>query len=187
MTENRNYLQKYAMQFGAYLGIYYILKFFLFPMGLTVPFLQLIFLVLTIAVPFLAYYYGRKYRNKVCGGSINFMQAWMFMVFMYMFASLLAAVAHYIYFQFIDQGFLVNAYTGMIQDMKRMNLPGVTASLNQFEESLKIIGALSPIELTMQLISLNIFYGSLLAIPTALILMKKKPGISNVQQTEDNH
>ncbi len=37
---NRSYLQKYAMHFGTYMGIYWILKFILFPAGIphTFPF-----------------------------------------------------------------------------------------------------------------------------------------------------
>jgi len=39
MTENKGYLQRYAMLFGTYLGGFWILKFILFPLGLTTPFL----------------------------------------------------------------------------------------------------------------------------------------------------
>ena len=57
MTENRNYLQKYAMHFGTYMGAYWILKFILFPLGFTIPFLSLLFMGLTIGVPFIGYHY----------------------------------------------------------------------------------------------------------------------------------
>nr|DAZ07298.1 MAG TPA: hypothetical protein [Caudoviricetes sp.] len=32
MTESRSNLQKYAMHFGTYMGVYWILKFILFPL-----------------------------------------------------------------------------------------------------------------------------------------------------------
>ena len=38
MTENRGYMQRYAMLFGTYMGGFWILKFILFPVGLSVPF-----------------------------------------------------------------------------------------------------------------------------------------------------
>lgn len=109
MAENKGYMQ-YAMLFGTYLGGYWILKFILFPLGLTIPFLSFLFVGLTLCVPFMGYYYVRMYRNTVCGGGISFLHAWIFTVFMYMFAALLTAVAHYIYFRFIDHGFVINAY-----------------------------------------------------------------------------
>ena len=110
MTENRSYLQKYAMHFGTYMGIYWILKFILFPLGFHIPFLSLLFVILTLAVPFIGYHYVKMYRDKICGGSIQFSHAVLFTIFMYMFASLLVAVAHYAYFQFIDHGFIINSY-----------------------------------------------------------------------------
>ncbi len=98
------------MHFGTYMGIYWILKFILFPLGFHIPFLSLLFVILTLSVPFIGYHYAKMYRDKICGGSIQFSHAMLFTIFMYMFASLLVAVAHYAYFQFIDHGFIVNSY-----------------------------------------------------------------------------
>lgn len=115
MAENRGYMQRYAMLFGTYMGGFWILKFILFPVGLSVPFLLFLFMGLTLCVPFMGYYYARMYRNQVCGGGISFLHAWVFTVFMYMFAALLAAVAHYIYFRFIDHGYVINTCETMVR------------------------------------------------------------------------
>lgn len=165
------------MLFGTYLGAFWILKFILFPLGLTVPFFLLLFGVLTMCVPFMGYYYVRLYRNQVCGGSIGFLHAWIFTVFMYMFAALLTALAHYIYFRFIDQGFVLNAYEGILNSVEGNTamVPGMEIYIEQFKEVLSVLRTLSPIEITMQLMSQNVFYGSLLAIPTALFAMKRPP------------
>ena len=74
MAENKGYMQ-YAMLFGTYLGGYWILKFILFPLGLTIPFLSFLFVGLTLCVPFMGYYYVRMYRNTVCSGSISFLHS----------------------------------------------------------------------------------------------------------------
>lgn len=47
------------MHFGTYMGAYWILKFILFPLGLTIPFLLFLFFGLTLGVPFMGYYYAR--------------------------------------------------------------------------------------------------------------------------------
>ena len=88
MTENRSYLQKYAMHFGTYMGAYWILKFILLPLMFAIPFFQLLYVILTLAVPIIGYYYVKIYRDKVCGGAIQFSHAVLFTIFMYMFASL---------------------------------------------------------------------------------------------------
>lgn len=96
-------------------------------------------------------------------------------VFMYMFACMLTAVAHYVYFQFIDHGFIVNYYLNLFEELKNMNNIGSMGdTFKQMEEAFMALGNLTPIELTMQLISQNVLYGSFLAIPTALFVMKKK-------------
>lgn len=121
MAENRGYMQRYAMLFGTYMGGFWILKFILFPVGLSVPFLLFLFMGLTLCVPFMGYYYARMYRNQVCGGGISFLHAWVFTVFMYMFAALLAAVAHYIYFRFIDHGYVINTCETMVDTLAQSN------------------------------------------------------------------
>ena len=179
MAENRGYMQRYAMLFGTYMGGYWILKFILFPLGLMVPFLLFLFAGLTVCVPFMGYYYTRMYRNHVCGGNIGFLQAWIFTVFMYIFAALLTAVAHYIYFRFIDHGFVINTYENMLDSFSQDNIPGVEIYVNQLKDALAVMQTLTPIDITMQLMSQNVFYGSLLAIPTALFAMRKKQEASN--------
>ena len=135
MTENRNYLQKYAMHFGTYMGMYWILKFILFPLGFTIPFLLFLFMCLTLAVPFLGYHYAKMYRNKICGGTIGFAHACLFTLFMYMFASLLVAVAHYIYFQFIDHGFIINSYI-QLWDELMTNTPALIENKEVIKETI---------------------------------------------------
>ncbi len=162
------------MHFGTYMGAYWILKFILFPLGLTIPFLLFLFIGLTLGVPFMGYYYARMYRNKICGGEISFVQAWIFTVFMYMFAALLTAMAHFIYFRFIDQGFIINTYTALLDSTLQAGIPGMSSYINQFKETMEVLRSLSPIDITLQLLSQNVFYGSILAIPTALVVKRKK-------------
>ena len=51
------------MHFGTYMGVYWILKFILFPLGLSIPFLLFLFFGLTLGVTFMGYYYARTYRK----------------------------------------------------------------------------------------------------------------------------
>lgn len=161
------------MHFGTYMGIYWILKFILFPLGLSIPFLLFLFIGLTLGVPFMGFYYVRTFRNKICGGSIRFGQAWIFTISMYMFAALLTAVAHFIYFRFIDHGFILQTYMAMLENLDKANMPGTNAYIEQLRDVMDTVGSLTPIDITMQLLSQNVFYGILLAIPTALFVMKK--------------
>lgn len=177
MAENRGYIQRCAMLYGAYLGVFWIVGAAFFPLGLSNPFLFLVFIGFVLCGPFIAYRHVRTYRNAVCGGSMSFSHAWVFTVLMYMFAALLAAAAHYIYFRFIDQGYIINTYSKLVEDFfaQGVSMPGMDAYEEQLEVALDQLSMLTPIEITMQLFSNNVFWGILLAIPTALFAMKKRP------------
>lgn len=172
MVENKTNLRGYAMQYGTCMGLYWIFKFIFFPLGLQVPFLELVFMVLTLAVPVLGYVYARRFRDRYCEGYLSFFQALAFCFMMYMFASILTAVAHYVYFRYMDNGYLFEAYDRLLQQAGEME--GMESLVKQMNEVLEAFRQLSPIQLTMQLISQNIFYGSLIAFPTALLVMRRK-------------
>ena len=175
MTQNQPIsLQQTAMYFGTLMGLFWIIKFTFLPLGFTIPLLQLLFVLLTFFVPILGYLYARKFRNRYCGGSITFSRAFAFTVLMYLFAALLAAVAHYIYFRYIDNGFLIDSYIGQLEAMKPTATEELKESIDQFIEGFSLISSLSPIQLTFQLISQNFLYGTRLALPTALLVMRRK-------------
>ena len=122
--------------------------------------------------------YVKIYRDKVCGGAIQFSHAVLFTIFMYMFASLLVAVAHYIYFQFIDHGFIFNALADFWNQAIEQS-PALQENKELMKDMFDAdkINSLSAIDITMQMLSSDVFFGSILAIPTGLMVMKKaKPG-----------
>lgn len=171
------------MLFGAYLGVYWIIGAVFFPLGLANPLLFLLFIAFVIGGPFVGYYYVKTYRKQACGGYISFSHAWLFSMLMYVFAALLAAAAHYIYFRFIDGGYIINTYTSLINDFFSQNTTaaGMTPYKEQMEQALEQLSKFTPIDITMQIFSNNIFWGILLAIPTALFAMKKNNGANPIQ------
>ncbi len=173
-TERPITLQEHAMRFGTYMGLFWIIKFIFLPVGFSVPLLHLLFLALTVFVPVLGLIYIRRYRDIYCEGAISFAKAFFFTILMYLFASLLTAVAHYIYFRFIDNGYLINSYIGQLESMKVSASNEMTATIEQLTDALGIISSLSPLELASQLLSQNFFCGLFLAFPSALLTMKRK-------------
>ena len=175
MTNYKPTLQECAMRYGTGMGLLWAFKFMLFPLGLRIPFLQLLFIVLTIGVPFLGIHICQKVtENGIVAEASLFHVRFYSLPLLYMFASLFVAVVHYIYFRYIDGGFVFEAYRSILNQFKETAGPELTTSLNQFEEAIDLLSGLTPLEMTFQLISQNMFYGMLMAIPTALIVMRKK-------------
>lgn len=183
-----NGLLNCAMTYGTAMGGYWIAKFMLVPFIFTVPLTSMIFLLLTAAVPILGYYFTRQYRDKYCPeGRVPFMQAWIFCLLMYMFAALLVSVAHYVFFRYVDDGAMLAAYSGVLEQMQQAD-PSLTAGVEQYQEAIKMLSSLTPIELTVQMISSNIFYGMIFSLPTALLVSlggkKKESGGQWVNNNE---
>ncbi len=175
MNETRRYLNQYAMLLGTYMGVYWIAKFCLIPAGLTNTFLMLLFIGLTLCVPFMAYFYTKLYRDRVLGGGIGFTHAWLFITSMFIYASLLTAVGHYVYLEFMDNGYIINTYNGMLNELKAEQIPGTEEYITQMRQGLELLAGMSPIELVVQQLSNNIFIGMLLALPIALAVRKNIP------------
>lgn len=176
MTDNqRNNLQQDAMRYGTIMGIFWTLKFILFPMGMTSPMLLMAFFLLTLIVPVVGFFMARQYRDRECGGVLTFSKAFLFTAFMYLFATLFVTVAHYIYFRYMDNGLIVSTYQDLLTQMATLATSDeMKTSIDQFQQALDIIAGLSPLEISIQLITQDVFYCTLIALPTAL-LVKRNP------------
>ena len=163
-----------AMVYGTSMGVFWILKFLLVPFIFTVPFTSLFFLGLTAAVPFLGYFFARQYRNRYCvDARVGFMQAWVFCLLMYAFAALLVSVGHYVFFRYVDGGALVASYMNVLDELQA-TAPEMEGMVTQYRQAAELVAAYTPIELTVQLILNNLFYGMLLSLPTAFIVSLKQ-------------
>ena len=162
------------MRYGTMMGIFWTLKFVLFPLGMQSPLLLMAFFLLTLIVPVVGFFLVRQYRDRECNGVLTFSRAFLFTSFMYLFAALFATIAHYVYFRYIDGGLIVNTYQDMLTQMEAIATADMKASLDQFQQALDIIASLSPLEISIQLITQNVFYCTLIALPTAL-LVKRNP------------
>lgn len=172
MIEKKPSLQEGAMRYGTAMGIFWTIKFILFPMGMKMPLLLMLFFFLTLAVPILGYQFARKYRDRECEGIISYSRAFLFTAFMYMFATLFATIIHYVYFRYIDNGLIVNTYHDMLNQLSAGATGELETSINQIREALNVIAQLTPVEISLQLISQNLFYCTIIAAFTAMFVMR---------------
>lgn len=176
----------YAMNFGVVMGAYNIVKFCLFPLSLHSTMAALLFLGLTLVVPFLVFQLAKRYRDQYCGGQIDFTRALTFSVLTMAFGALLASVAHYIYFAFIDGGAMVEALVQSIEQLQSVDLSTLeevdadaVAQYGQYVEAMQQtaqqLQAMSPIEMTMGMLSNNFSWSLILSLPIALFVKKINP------------
>ena len=112
----RAVMTRYATFCGTLMGLFWLAKFTLVPLGIIMPLLMFLFLALSLCVPFIAYAMARNYRNRYRAGVIGFGEAWLFLFLIFLYASLLTAMGYFIYFRFIDGGFILNSLEEMVNE-----------------------------------------------------------------------
>ena len=186
MNNEQPTMMNCAMNFGAVVGVYYIVKFCLFPLSLHSTMAALLFLGLTLVVPVLIYRLAKRFRDQYCGGLIDFTRAFAFTMLTMSCGSLLASVAHYVYFAFIDGGAMAGALVQSIEQLQGVDfgaLEGANAdSIAQFnqyiefmQQTVEQIRAMSPIDITIGMLSNNVSWSVILSLPIALIVSLRRP------------
>ena len=166
MEENKGMLLKSAMSYGLAMGIYWVIKYLFLIFGYNYTACLYIYELLSIAVPFIAYYMTRRYRDEI-GGAISFFHAWRFGILLYLFAAIIVSIEHFVFYKFIaPYDFLQNTMS------QAMNL------LQNMDANSELIDAMSqtnltPIHMAIQGIFNNIFYGIILSIPVAALVRRK--------------
>lgn len=165
MGEHRNLLLKAAMTYGLAMGVYWVMKYIFFVLSLSVPMMSVIYWMLTMAVPLIAYRMTKLYRLQI-GGKIGFFHAWQFGILLYFFAALIVSLAHYVFYRYIAPPDFVASTIGQFATM--MNGSNMDPELLKELQAMQI----TPIQMAIQGIFNNLFYGIILSIPVAAILCR---------------
>lgn len=124
--------------------------------------------LLAMATPFFVGWLLIRFRDYALKGVISFRRALAFSVFTFFYASMLFAVAQYVYFRFLDNGTLVSMLTSTIKTLEPFyRAQGV--SIEGLKQSIAMIGELSPVEVSFIFMMQNIFMGFFMSFPIALV------------------
>ena len=63
---------------------------------------------------------------------------------------------------------------GLLATLNREELPGMEEYLRQMKENLDMVSSLTPTDIVLKMLGSNIYYCTLLSIPTALVAMRRK-------------
>ena len=163
MEEKKDLLMKGAMTYGLSMGIYWVVKYLFFIFSIGTPSLGLVYWALTLAVPFIAYHMTRRYRTEI-GGTISFGHAWQFGILLYFFAAVILSLEIFVFYRFIAPPDLlpdtIKQLTTLLQDSQVT--PEMIDSLQKID--------FSPIQMAIQSIFNNVFYGIIFSLPVAALV-----------------
>ena len=173
--EEYKQLKAFARQDGALLSLLWIGALVCYVQGITNPLLGLVSLILIVASPFYAASRLRHFRDEAREGTISYLRAYGYTVMTYFYAGLLLAVAVFVYFNFMDNGYLLGQISKMMnteESQQMIKMYGLTTE--QMKQGLAELASLRPIDYALNMLTINISLGFLLGLPIAAVMQRVK-------------
>jgi hypothetical protein len=91
----------------------------------------------------------------------------------------LFAVAQYLYFAFLDNGFLLSQMSRMVSTDEARQMLQQYGMTQMVEESLEEMATIRPIDYALNMLTVNISLGFILGLPISLVKQRTKARIEN--------
>lgn len=177
-------LKAFARQDGTILGVIWIVSFACFIGEFSNPLLGMVALILAVISPFFVAMRLRKFRDHIRDGNISFRRALAYGILMFFYASLLFAIAQYVYFRYFDHGFLVGQYNSMFSTPEAKNMMKAMQAGEQIKNGINLLASLRPIEIVFEFLSMNISIGILLSVPIAALMRSTSTTINSINKQQ---
>ena len=167
-------LKAFARQDGALLALLWIGSLICYIQGLSSPIMGMLAIILIVASPFFAASRLRHFRNNARDGIISFGRGYAYTILIFFYGGLLLAAAIYMYFAFIDGGFLMAKLTEAVHSEEGRQLLQAYGMMEQMNEQLKQLSTMRPIDFALNMLTINIMSGMFLGLPIAAVMQKVK-------------
>ena len=109
-------VRAYAKLHGLFMGLLWIASFACFVEAQQEPGFSMLFDVTLFMIPVAGHYSVCFFRDKVLGGTISFRRAFLFLMMIFFYATLLLALSQWAYFQFLDNGTVFSSMISKVND-----------------------------------------------------------------------
>ena len=167
-------LKAYARQDGFFLAILWIVSFACYIMGLSNQMLAMAALLMIVMTPFFVANRLRKFRDEGREGIISFARSYAYIIFVFFYGAVLLAVAQYLYFAYMDNGYLVSSFAKMISTDEGRTMLEQYGMTKVVDDSLAEMAITRPIDYALNILTINITLGFILGIPIGLIMQRKR-------------
>lgn len=167
-------LKAFARQDGAMLAMLWIGSFVFYLLGLSNPIMGLVAMLSICSSPFYVASRLRHFRDYGREGVISFARSYAYTILVFFYAGVLLAIAIYLYFAFIDKGFLIGKITEVIQSPEGKQMIQAYGMEAEMEENIKYMSALRPIDFALNMLTINIITGFILGVPIAAFMQRRE-------------
>lgn len=159
MKEDKSQLVEYAMHSGIFLGLFWVLKYFLQIAGNDFPVVHTFTTILSFGTPVLFLYFLSNYKIKTVNTVISYWHGVQFGILLFFFASIWESIAALVHVTWIDVQYIGTFYQKMTETMKSLNFE------DSLLKSIENRPAPSPISYIVNNVILsNVFLGLLLSL-----------------------
>ncbi|MBR3478719.1 MAG: DUF4199 domain-containing protein [Bacteroidaceae bacterium] len=171
--------REFSLEYGTILGIIWLITFFtcmngMMGGGALLMLFGMGFMGISALMPF---YLAWRYKQHLKPGDrVPMGIAWLFSALMFFYASIIAGVGEYIYFQYIDKGRAMEYFMQFLSSPEteaQYKTIGASELLEQSKTALAELANLTPLDLTLNIFANNLFIALLLSLPVAFVAHRK--------------
>lgn len=171
--------REFSLEYGTILGIIWLITFFtcmngMMGGGALLMLFGMGFMGISTLMPF---YLAWRYKQHLKPGDrVPMGIAWLFSALMFFYASIIAGVGEYIYFQYIDKGRAMEYFMQFLSSPEteaQYKIIGASELLEQSKTALAELANLTPLDLTLNIFANNLFIALLLSLPVAFVAHRK--------------
>ena len=167
-------LKAFARQDGALLALLWISASLLYLVGLSNSIMGMAAVMLLIYTPFFVGGRLRHFRDYGREGIISFRRGYAYTVMVFFYGGILLAVAHYLYFAFMDKGFLMSQFSEVLTSEEGQQFLKQYGMTQAADQSLQEMASIRPIDYALNMLTVNIILGFVLGIPISLVMQRSK-------------
>ena len=175
-TEQYRILKQKAATEGFITGLLWLLSFALFVGQFAMPVLSFLGMAVAVVSAVLVITRLRQWCNVNAVDSLSFWKAFSYAFSVYLYASLIMAFGQWIYFQFVDNGYLIGQYVERLNsDEFKAIMKGVEGfNPDEIKPVIDQIAELRPIDIALQFLSSDLVISFFLSFFTALCSFKRQ-------------
>ena len=135
--------------------------------------LSMLSMILLIITPFYAARRLRHFRDYAREGVITFGRGYAYVILVFFYGGLLFALAQYIYFAYMDKGFLLGKFTEMVSTPESVAWLHANGLEGVMKDSLSTMAEMRPIDYSLNMLTLNIIAGFIVGLPIAALMKQR--------------
>ena len=167
-------LKAFARIDGALLAVLWIVSFACYIAGIANPYYGMMAMILMVTTPFFVALRLGKFRDVGRDGIISLMRGWAYAVYVFFYAAILLAIAQYVYFAYIDQGYLIQSFATALSTPEAKQMMEQYGLSQTMDESMELMEQLRPIDYALNVLTANIMAGIVLGFPIAALMRRSQ-------------